>query len=72
MISSRAVRNALGPVAAVSGAGWLRRVKNPPSRLRGPVIIAAALVPLLLCLLLSGVRDAIENTNAALTSEANR
>jgi hypothetical protein len=47
-------------------------VKNPPSRLRGPVIIAAALVPLLLCLLLSGVRDAIENTNAALTSEANR
>jgi K+-sensing histidine kinase KdpD len=30
------------------------------------VIIAAALVPLLLCLLLSGVRDAIENTNAAL------
>lgn len=30
------------------------------------MIIAAALVPLLLCLLLSGVRDAIENTNAAL------
>ena len=30
------------------------------------MIIAAAVVPLLVCLLLSGVRDSIENTNAAL------
>lgn len=49
-----------------SAAGWLRHVRNSSNRPSGPVIIAAAVVPLLLCLLLSGVRDSIENTNAAL------
>ncbi|HEY5846287.1 MAG TPA: DUF4118 domain-containing protein [Microlunatus sp.] len=41
-------------------------MSNPTNRSRGPVIIAAAVVPLLACLLLSGVRDTIENTAAAL------
>ena len=44
----------------------MRQVSNSSYRPRGPVVIAAVLVPLLVCLLLSGVRDSIENTNAAL------
>ena len=44
----------------------MRQVSNSSYRPPGPVVIAAAVVPLLACLLLSGVRDAIENTNAAL------
>lgn len=66
MISSGAVRNAQGPAPDGSRAGCIGPVSTPTQRSPWPVILAAAAVPPLVCLLLSGVRDAIENTNAAL------
>lgn len=44
----------------------MRTVRTQPIRSQAPVILAAAVLPLLVCLLLSTVRDTIENTNAAL------